>query len=115
MENSTKEVLALILLLAGWTVFILAIQTAWKAFQSWINPKDEYAWSKKYLGRKMKYQHPVYKGVEVTGTCEGILNTKDKGKGGVPKYKLHMVEGAGSFTDIWLDSKWEYVDVKNRP
>lgn len=115
MENSANEILPIIILLVGWTMFILALQTIYKTFQDWISPKDNFAWPKKYLGRKIKYQHPVYKGQEVTGTCEAILLTKDKGKGGVPKYKLHMQEGSGSTTDIWLDSKWEYVDVKAKP
>lgn len=115
MESSTKEILAVILLLAGWTVFILAIQTAWKAFQSWINPTKPDAWAEPYARRKIKFPHPKYKNVEGDGIIVGIKFTNDKAKGGGYKMKLEVDEGQAGITPIWKDSKWEYVDVKAKP
>jgi hypothetical protein len=117
MENSISSyILPILSLLIVWTLFLeIVVHSIVRNMMLYFKPIDIYDWPKRYLGKKIKFQHPVYKGVEGVGTIVGIRNTKEKGKGGVPKYKLDVDEGSGSITPIWLDSKWEYSDAKDRP
>lgn len=114
MENSIN-IWAMISLVVMTILLVETFHLIANKVMLYFNPPDTFNWPKKYLGRKIKYQHPVYKGQEVTGTIEAILSTKDKGKGGVPRYKFRINEGSNSFTDIFMDTKWEYVDAKNKP
>ena len=114
MENSINIWAVILLLIAGFMLSEVRVVVV-KKIKLYFNPPKPFAWVEEYANLQIKYPHPIYKGLEGVGKIVGIDFTKERGKGGVPKFKLRVDEGAGSITPIWMDSKWEKVsNAKNK-
>lgn len=116
MENSTKEILALIM----WSIMIWMLcetrHIIAKKWHDYFNPFNEYDWLDKNLGKKVLIEDTVNKGRgKLEGTLEAVFTSKNKRDNKKPGYDLRINTGGRNAQYVPINSKWEFKDAKNRP